>query len=65
MSERTAPDFIPPEDRPAVDVVRPDYQPSVAELEEDMRVGATFEEAVEALVKPVRVRYVDQPKDPD
>ena len=36
-----------------VTLVRSDYQPSEAELEEDMRVDATFEEAVEALIQPV------------
>ena len=41
-----------------VDMVAPTYQPSKAELEEDMRVRATFEEAVEALTRPVTVRYI-------
>ena len=56
-----------------VDVVAPTYQPSKAELEEDMRVRATFEEAVEAresalhppvevLTRPVKVRYIPRPK---
>ena len=45
-----------------VEVVSPNYQPSAAELEEDTRVDATFDEAVDALTKPVRVRYVDRPK---
>ena len=34
---------------PIVEVVHPSYQPSKAELEEDMRVNATFEEAVKPL----------------
>jgi hypothetical protein len=34
------------------------YQPSVAELNEDMRVDASFEELVKAVLQPVRVRYV-------
>ena len=46
---------------PIVEVVRPSYQPSKAELEEDMRVNASFEEAVKALVRPVRLRYVSRP----
>ena len=45
-----------------VKIVRPDYQPSAAELEEDTRVEATFDEAVDALTKPVSIRYVDRPK---
>ena len=32
-----------------VDIVKPTYQPSKAELNEDVRVNATFEEAVDAL----------------
>lgn len=45
-----------------VEIVSPDYQPSAAELEEDVRVEATFDEAVDALTRPVRIRYVDRPK---
>jgi len=45
-----------------VEIVRPDYQPRAAELEEDVRVDASFDEAVEALTKPVRIRYVDRPE---
>ena len=52
-------------DRPTpreVEVVHPSYQPSRAELEEDMRVDATFEEAIQALAQPVRIRYIKRPK---
>lgn len=45
-----------------VEVVRPSYQPSRAELNEDMRVEATFEEAVQALAKPVRIRHISRPR---
>ena len=45
-----------------VEIVHPDYQPSAAELNEDMRVDATFDEAVDALAKPVKIRYIDRPK---
>ena len=48
-----------------VEVVRPDYQPNKAELEEDVRVNATFDEAVDALTKPVSIRYVDRPEPAD
>ena len=45
-----------------VEVVHPSYQPSRAELEEDIRVDATFEEAVQALAQPVRIRYIKRPR---
>ena len=41
-----------------VEIIHPSYQPSVAELREDLRINATFEEAVKALVQPVKIRYV-------
>ena len=44
-------------DSPEVEIVRPSYQPSKTELEEDVRVDASFEEAVQALTRPVCVRY--------
>ena len=44
-----------------VEVVHPSYQPSKAELEEDVRVDASFEEAVDALTKPVRIRHILRP----
>ena len=53
------PPKLPP---PEVKIVRPSYQPSKAELEEDMRVDATFDEAVKALTRPVRIRYIPRPK---
>ena len=34
------------------------YQPSHAELRSDLRIEGTFEEAIKALVRPVRVRKV-------
>ena len=45
-----------------VEIVKPEYQPSAAELAEDTRVNATFDEAVDALTKPVSIRYVDRPQ---
>ena len=45
-----------------VEIVKPDYQPSAAELAEDARVNATFDEAVDALTKPVNIRYVGRPE---
>ena len=45
-----------------VEIAHSDYQPSKAELEADLRVDATFDEAVKALTKPVKIRYVSRPK---
>lgn len=47
--------------RPTVEVVKPTYQPSKAELESDLRVDATFEEAIKALSKPVNVKHIEKP----
>ena len=44
-----------------IELVHPSYQPSKAELEEDLRMDATFEEAVQALARPATVRYVKYP----
>ena len=54
--------FVSEKGWPEVEIVNSDYQPRVAELEEDMRLVATFEEAVQALTKPVRVKYIDRHK---
>lgn len=56
----------PKRDKPtpsAVKIVRHDYQPSRAELNEDARVDATFDEAITALTRPVKIQYVDKPED--
>lgn len=47
--------------RPVVEVVKPTYQPSKAELDADLRVDATFEQAVKALSKPVNIKHVENP----
>ena len=47
-----------PAEPPVVDLVHSSYQPSKAELEEDLRVDETFDEAVQALAQPAKVRYV-------
>jgi hypothetical protein len=44
-----------------VEIAHPSYQPSRAELNEDMRVDATFDEAVQALAQPVKIRYIKRP----
>ena len=51
----------PPPPR-TVDVPHPSYQPTAKELREDLRLKGTFEDAVKALVRPVRVRQVMPPK---
>ena len=48
--------------RPVVDAVHPSYQPSRAELREDQRLDATFDQAVDALTRPVTVNYVKPQK---
>lgn len=48
--------------RPVVAVAHPSYQPSVAELREDQRIAATFDQAVDVLTKPVEVSYVKPKK---
>lgn len=49
-------------DPPDVEIVHPSYQPSRAELREDLRIDATFEELTAAVVRPVRIRYIKRPK---
>ena len=39
-------------------VPHPSYQPTAKELSEDLRLKGTFEDAIKALVRPVRVRKV-------
>lgn len=53
------------QDRPApriTELPHHSYQPSVAELNEDMRVDVSFEELVKAVVERVRIRYVVPPE---
>lgn len=45
-----------------IEIVHSSYQPSKDELEADQRVNATFDEAVEALTKPVDIRNINRPK---
>lgn len=49
-------------DHPTIELVKDTYQPTKAELEEDMRVRADFEELACALVQPVNVRWIEQPR---
>lgn len=60
--ETRAPDFIPPEDRPTVELVHPSYQPSKAELEEPIQPpDMSAEEMARAILRPVNIRYVRRP----
>ena len=45
-----------------VEIVHPSYQPTAKELREDLRLKGTFDDAIKALVLPVRVRQVMPPK---
>ena len=45
-----------------IELVKEPYQPTKAELEEDMRVESDFEELARALVQPVNVRWIDKPR---
>ena len=56
-------DFVPIKDRPTVDLVRSDYQPSKAELEQDMRIDVTPDALAKAIVSPINIRYSRRPKD--
>ena len=43
---------------PEVEIIHPSYQPSRAELREELRVDVTFEEVVAACLRPMKIRYV-------
>ena len=53
----------PKKPRP-VEVPHPSYQPTAKELSEDLRLNGTFQDAVKALLRPVKVRKV-MPKNGD
>ena len=44
-----------------VEIAQSAYQPSKAELEEDLRVDASFEDALDALVMPVKIKRPSRP----
>jgi len=54
MKTRKAPSGKPRE----VEIIHPFYQPSAAELREDLRLEGTFEGTIKALVQPAIVRYL-------
>ena len=41
--------------RREIKLIHPKYQPNKAELEEDLRIDATFEDLSKAVVQPVKV----------
>ena len=41
-----------------VELVKSNYQPSKAEMEADLRIKGTFKQAIQALIRPVRIRQV-------
>ena len=49
-------------DHPTIELVKDAYQPTKAELENDVRVEAEFEELARALVQPVNVRWISKPR---
>ena len=45
-----------------VELVKSRYQPSPAELEEDLRVNATPEQAAKSVMQRVKVEHIPGPK---
>ena len=45
-----------------VELVKSSYQPTKAEMEEDFRINATPEEIADALLAPVKGRWIDKPR---
>ena len=43
--------------RPVIELAPSEYQPSKAELEEDVRLDATPEDVARSVLQPVRVRH--------
>ncbi|MCY4610832.1 MAG: hypothetical protein OXC38_03920 [Gammaproteobacteria bacterium] len=54
--KKTDHNFVSERGRQKAEIVNPDYQPSVAELEEGRRLVVTFGGGDQALAKPVRVK---------
>ena len=44
-----------------IKIISPKYQPSRAELREDLRVDATPEEAARTLMRTREVQYIEKP----
>ena len=50
--------FVPFDEQPIVELPSQSYQPSKAELDADLRLKGTFKQAIDALLRPVRIRRV-------
>lgn len=50
----------PPKPR-IVELPEQSYEPSIAELREPIRVEGTFEDAIRALVSPVKIKRIPKP----
>ena len=50
--------------RPPINLINQSYQPSKAELDADLRIKGTFKQAIQALLRPVRIRRM-RPNDVD
>ena len=48
--------------KPRVELVKSSYQPSKAELEEDVRIDASLEELAKCAVSPVDISYIPRPR---
>ena len=47
-----------------IEVVHSTYQPTKAELQQTNKpISASFEEVAKAMVQPVKVRWIDKPRD--
>ena len=53
--KKTRPDWVPPAERAVVTLKPSNYEPSKAELEEDISVDVTPEELAEAATRPVEI----------
>ena len=51
-----------PQKRRTVEIVRSGYQPSKAEMEEDMSIDGSFEELAQVVTEPVEIKYIPRPK---
>jgi hypothetical protein len=45
-----------------VELVKTSYQPTRAEIEEGFTINSTLEDLTKAMVNPVKVRWIDQPR---
>ena len=52
----------PPKKPRTVEIVRSDYQPSKADLEEDVSIDASFDDLAQAVMEPVEIKYTPRPK---